>query len=177
MENPRTVPALFAALGLAVLGLGACASSPDEPPAGGQTEIEVRSTQPTVNGSTFQCTGTWPSQLTPCGYAWSSQPATLAISTSADSVELILERQPIPVDGGASSVYLKLKFAADGTVSASATESTTSAGMPRIIETSNATSGFVDPAVMGRTPDVRNAGAFSLTFAWGSISGTYDTAR
>lgn len=176
MQNPRMVPALAAVLGLAALGLGACASSPDEPVTG-QAGIEVRSTAPVVTGNVFQCTGTWPSQLTPCGYTWSSQPATAALGTTPDSVELILERHPIPVDGGASSVYLKLKFATDGTVSASATESTTAAGQPRVIETSSATSGFIDPAVMGRTPDVRNAGKFALTFPWGSISGTYDTAQ
>ena len=59
---------------------------------------------------------------------------------------------------------------------ASGQETTTSPGTLRVIETSEATSGFVDPSVMGRTPDVRNAGKFSLTFDWGTISGTYDTA-
>ena len=191
MQNPRMVQALFGLRSVATLGalgalaLAGCASNAEEPqpsgqPSGqptGQSDIEVRHTDPVVSGSAFQCTGTWPSQLTPCGYAWSSQPATLAVGTTADSVELILQRRPIPVDGGASSVYLKLKFASDGTVSASATETTTAAGMPRVIETSDAVSGFVDPAVMGRSPGVRNAGKFSLTFAWGSISGTYDTAQ
>jgi len=178
MQNPRMVHALSGAVSLATLGaLGACASTADEPPPTAQTDIEVRHTEPVVSGSAFQCTGTWPSQLTPCGYSWSSEPATSAIGTSADSVELILQRRPIPVDGGASSVYLKLAFASDGTVGARATETTTAAGLPRVIETSNAISGFVDPAVMGRTPDVRNAGTFSLSFAWGTISGTYDTAQ
>ena len=175
MQDLRKLHALLAVLPLA--GFGACASSPAEEPPTGQSDLEVRHTEPVVTGNVFQCTGTWPSQLTPCGYAWASQPATAAVGTAADAVELILERHPIPVDGGASSVYLKLKFAADGTIGASAVETTTSAGVPRVIETSNATSGFVDPAVMGRTPDVRNAGKFSLTFSWGSISGSYDTAH
>jgi hypothetical protein len=30
-------------------------------------------------------------------------------------------------------------------------------------------------AVQSRTPDGRNAGKFSLTFAWGAIHGAYDT--
>jgi len=177
MQKPHLISPLQGALGLAALGLGAvgCAGSPSTPPTG-QTDVEVRHTAPTVNGNSFECTGTWPSDLTPCGYAWSSQPATMALSPSPDMVELVLERHPIPVDGGASMVYLKLAFAGDGTINASATENTTSPGTPRVIETSEATSGFVDPAVMGRTPDVRNAGKFSLSFAWGSISGTYDTA-
>src|SRR5437868_15132273 len=139
MQNPRMVHAVFGLRSVVTLGaLGAlalvgCASTAEEPqPTGqptGQSDIEVRHTDPVVSGSAFQCTGTWPSQLTPCGYAWSSQAATLAVGTTADSVELILQRRPIPVDGGASSVYLKLKFANDGTVSASATETTTAAGM------------------------------------------------
>jgi hypothetical protein len=176
MQDLRKIHAFVAVLPLA--GLGACASSPaDESPPTGQSDIEVRHTAPVVNGNVFQCTGTWPSALTPCGYNWSSQPRTDAVGTTADAIELIFGRVPIPTDGGASTVYLKIKFAPDGTIGASAMESTTSYGNPRVIETSNATSGFVDPAVMGRTPGVRNAGTFSLTFPWGSISGSYDTAQ
>jgi hypothetical protein len=176
MQKPRMVPAFFAAVSLGALGLVGCASMP--PPPTGSGDLEVRHTAPVVMGNAFQCSGMWPSDLTPCGYAWASQPATQAISgTSSDMVELLLHRTPIPVDGGASMVYLKLKFAGDGTTSASAEEMTTAAGTVRVIEMSAATSGFVDPAIMGRTPDVRNAGKFSLTFPWGSISGTYDTAQ
>lgn len=182
MQKPRTIPALFGAfsLGALGLGLGACMSSPSdstEPPPGGNG-IEMRHTEPLVVGSQFTCTGTWPSQWTPCGYPWSSQPATAAVAMDIpNAIKLVLQRRPIPVDGGASNVYLKLKFADDGTISASAQEETTSPGAVRVVETSTATSGFVDPTVTGRTPEVRNAGKFSLTFTWGSISGTYDTAQ
>jgi hypothetical protein len=180
MQKPRTIPALFGAFSLSVLslGLGACMSSPSDPPAG-ETDLEIRHTGAVVNGSEFTCTGAWPSVNTPCGYSWTSQPATQALSTSEpDAIELVFGRTPIPVDGGASTVYLKLRFATAGMVNASAREATTAAlGAPRTIETSSAIAGFVDPAVMGRTPQDRNAGKFSLTFPWGSISGTYDTAQ
>ena len=46
----------------------------------------------------------------------------------------------------------------------------------RSIETSEATGGWSAPFVASRTAEGRNAGQFSITFAWGSISGTYDTA-
>jgi len=184
MQESRTIPALFGAfsLGVLCLGLGACMSSPmsspTDPPAD-ETDLEIRHTGAIVSGSEFTCTGTWPSVNTPCGYAWTSQPATMALASSEpDAIELVIRRTPIPVDGGASTVYLKLRFDASGMVSASAAESTTIAlGAPRTVETSTATAGFVDPAVTGRTPQDRNAGKFSLTFPWGSISGTYDTAQ
>src|SRR5689334_4044409 len=144
MQKPRIIPAFFGAfsLGALGLGLGACASSPSEP--AGETDVEIRHTGAVVSGSEFTCTGTWPSVNTPCGYAWTSQPATQALATSEpDAIELVLGRTPIPVDGGASTVYLKLRFAAGGMVSASAQETTTVAlGAPRTIETSSATAGF-----------------------------------
>jgi hypothetical protein len=43
-------------------------------------------------------------------------------------------------------------------------------------ETSKPISGWIDPVAMSDNPAARNAGAFSLSFAWGTISGTYDTA-
>jgi hypothetical protein len=36
-------------------------------------------------------------------------------------------------------------------------------------------SGWIDPVAMSAASDARNAGTFSLTFKWGTISGTYDT--
>jgi hypothetical protein len=179
MQKPHNIPALFGAfsLGALGLGLGACMSSDTEPPTGSDG-IEIRHTEPVVTGSQFTCTGAWPSANTPCGYSWTSQAATSALAMDVpNAIELVLQRHPIPVDGGASNVYLKLKFADDGTINASAQEQTTSAGTLRVIETSTATAGFVDPTVTGRSPEARNAGKFSLTFSWGSISGTYDTAQ
>src|SRR5262244_3184843 len=101
MQKPRIMP-FFAASSLGALGLalGACATDAAKP---GETDLEIRHTGAIVSGSQFTCTGTWPSTLTPCGYSWSSQPATAAIATSVpDSLELVLNRHPIPVDGGAS---------------------------------------------------------------------------
>src|SRR6185295_15123299 len=140
MQKPRIIPAFFGAFSLGVLGLGlgACASSPADP-SSGETDLEIRHTGAAVSGSQFACTGTWPSINTPCGYLWSSQPATQALATGApDAIELVLGRTPIPVDGGASSVALKLRFAPEGMIGASAQETTTTAlGAPRVVETSS----------------------------------------
>jgi hypothetical protein len=175
MSDLRKVHALLAVLLLA--GLGACASSPpDDPPAEPSTDpgaIEIHHAKPAVSGNVFHCTGTWPSTWYPCG----EQPKTYVAAMTADAVDLTLSSLPMPIDGGASTVALKFKFDPAGTISASAVESTTLAPRFNIWETSNATAGFVDPTVVGRSPDARNAGAFSLTFPWGSISGTYDTAQ
>jgi hypothetical protein len=166
------------ALSLGALGIAACATDPaaGDPPAG-RSGLQIRHSGTPVSGSLFQCTGTWPSSLTPCSVPWSSQPQTLATSDRPGLVELALRRIPIPVDGGASTVFIDLRFGNDDRiVSATAHETTTQAGTLRVVETSEATGGWIDPYVAGRTADVRNAGQFSLTFAWGSISGTYDTA-
>jgi hypothetical protein len=143
---------------------------------GGASELEVRHTHPQVSGSSFQCTGTWPSDLTPCAYTWPSQPFTAVSSQDPGTVVLSLGRSPIPVDGGASRVSIELTIGADGQmVSATAKESTSSAPTGQITESSNATGGWVDPDVVVGTVHGRNAGAFSLTFPFGTISGTYDT--
>lgn len=166
------------ALALGALGIAACATTPpvgDPPP--GRSGLEIRHTGTPVSGSSFECTGTWPSDLTPCAYRWSSQPQTLATSDQPGLVELALRRVPIPVDGGASTVFIDLRFGLDDRIGrATAHEITTQAGTLHVVDTSEATGGWIDPYVAGRTADARNAGRFSIRFAWGSISGTYDTA-
>jgi hypothetical protein len=156
---------------LAALALIGCTTTP------GQSELEIRHTGPQVSGSSFQCTGTWPSDLTPCEYRWTSQPYTSATSQDPGIVVLSLGRIPIPVDGGGSGVSIELTVGADGQmVSATAKESTSTPPTGKIIESSNATGGWVDPDAISATPEGRNSGAFSLTFSFGTISGTYDTA-
>jgi hypothetical protein len=165
-----------------VLGLMACAASPSGPPSSGppdpptgQVDLEIRHSGAAVAGSSFQCTGSWPSPLTPCGYSWTSQPTTLATSDGDGKVRLVLRRSPMPVDGGASTVYIDLSFAPGGTVAATAEESTTRPPLGQMVEASKPLSGWIDPIAMSAAADARQAGAFSLTFAWGTISGTYDT--
>lgn len=156
---------------LAALAVMGCTAST------GQSELEVRHTTPHVSGSSFQCTGTWPSDLTPCGYTWTSQPYTSASSPDPGTVDLSIGRIPIPVDGGASGVSIELMIGADGQiVSATAKESTSSPPTGKIVESSDAVGGWVDPDAVSAAPDARNSGAFSLTFPFGTISGTYDTA-
>lgn len=143
----------------------------------GQSEIEIRHTSPHVSGSSFQCTGTWPSALTPCDYPGTSQPYTSAGGQDPGTVVLSLLRTPIPVDGGGSVVSIELVVGADGQmVSATAKETTSSGLAGKIVESSNATGGWIDPGAVSATPDGRNSGAFSLSFPFGTISGTYDTA-
>jgi hypothetical protein len=157
--------------------LGACSSDMSGPdPTNGPSAIEMRqATGDVVNGSSFTCTGTWPSAWTPCSYDWTSTPATDAYDVSAQLVRLNLGRHPIPVDGGASTVYIELSFAAEGHVLASAAEFTTRAGNLQTLESSAPVSGWIAPTIVGQGAAMRNAGDFSLTFAWGSISGTYDS--
>jgi hypothetical protein len=153
--------------------IGAACSTP---PSGG-TPIALHATSGTpVDGSAFQCTGSWPSSMTPCDYPWSSSPVADATDDGNGLVHLILHRNPIPVDGGASTVYLDLQFGVEGQISPTAWEETTRAGNLATVETSEPTDGWIEPVVTGRTAHLRNAGRFSLTFAWGSIAGTYDTA-
>lgn len=152
----------------------ATASAAD--PLAARSRLEIRPSSGAISGSSFQCAGTWPSALTPCTYPWNSQPQTLAVDNGPHVVELVLRRVPIPVDGGASMVYIDLRFAAhDRLVQATAHETTTQAGTLRVVETSDAIDGWIAPSVVGRTADARNAGEFSLSFPWGTISGTYDT--
>lgn len=177
----QTLPTI-SVLSVGVLGLMACAttpsSGPPDPPTGptGDAALEIRHSGAAVAGNSFQCTGTWPSAWTPCGYAWASQPQTTAISDGAGKIRLVLGRSPIPVDGGASTVTIDLSFDASGKATATAHESTTRAPLARQAEISTPIAGWIDPVEMSAASDARQAGAFSLTFTWGSISGTYDTA-
>ncbi len=157
---------IVSSMWLGAIGFTGCASEP----AG----IEVRHSGGHVRGSSFQCTGTWPSSATPCQTPWESQPHTFAASVSSDVIGLTLGRVPVPIDGGASEVVIELTAGASGLLGATAKERT-STPVPRMTETSDASSGWIDPDAVSATADARNAGAFSLTFPWGTISGTYDT--
>ncbi|HEX8108105.1 MAG TPA: hypothetical protein VF516_10285 [Kofleriaceae bacterium] len=178
----QTLPTI-SVFSLGVVGLMACAttpsgtpsSGPPDPPTG-EADLEIRHSGTAVVGSSFQCTGNWPSALTPCGYAWTSQPQTVATGDGAGKVRLVLRRSPMPVDGGASTVYIDLSFDASGKPTATAQESTTRPPLAREVETSKPISGWIDPVAMSAASDARQAGTFSLTFEWGTISGTYDTA-
>jgi hypothetical protein len=153
---------------LAALAYMGCTTSP---------ELEIRRTGTHVSGDSFQCTGTWPSDLTPCEYTWPSQPYTSASSQDPGTVVLSFGRSPIPVDGGASRVSIELTVSPGGQiVSATAKESTSSPPAGQIVESSTATGGWLDPDAVSATPEGRNSGAFSLSFPFGTISGTYDTA-
>jgi hypothetical protein len=136
-----------------------------------------------VNGSAFECTGDWPHSWNPCNYPSSPEAATFA-SGSDGIVTLRLGRKLVPSPdegyptcGGGSSVFLVLDFnTPDDTVLTSANEVTFSGiGDGSILETSDPISGTINPIVLSRDPEGRNAGKFSLTFAWGAIRGTYDT--
>ena len=178
----QTLPTI-SVLSFGVLGLVACTTAPSGNPSGnpsdppaGETDLEIRHSGAAVTGSSFQCTGTWPSALTPCGYSWSSQPQTVAISEGSAKIRLVLRRSPMPVDGGASTVFIDLMFDATGKPTAIAQESTTRPPLAAVVETSKPISGWIDPSAMSAATDARQAGTFSLTFEWGTISGTYDTA-
>jgi hypothetical protein len=178
----QTLPTI-SIVSLGVFGLVACATTPSGAPSSGppdppmgEVDLEIRHSGAAVAGSSFQCTGAWPSPQTPCSYSWTSQPQTLAVSDGAGKVRLVLRRSPIPVDGGASTVFIDLSFDASGKPTVTAQESTTRPPLGQVVETSKPISGWIDPAAMSAATDARQAGAFSLTFEWGTISGTYDTA-
>ena len=90
----QTLPTI-SIFSLGVLGLVACATSPSGPPSSGppdpptgQVDLEIRNSGAAVAGSSFQCTGSWPSPQTPCGYSWTSQPTTVATSDGAGKVRV-----------------------------------------------------------------------------------------
>jgi hypothetical protein len=172
--NKRVIALAFGSATLAA----ACTDAPQGTP------LEVRREAGTVDGSNFECTGNWPSAYTPCNYPWSTRAATFA-SGSDGFVTLRLGRNLVPndhegdpVDGGGSSVFLYLNFnTPDDAVRASGVEITFSVRGDRSVDgISNPISGWISPLVQSRTAAGRNAGKFSLTFAWGAIHGTYDTA-
>jgi len=169
----QVISPLSLSLSLAVSLVGACATST---PDTGTTQIEIRSGIGVVTGTAFRCTGEWPSSLTPCNFPWSSKPVTSPSGDANGLVDLSFTRSPIPVDGGATVVVLALQFGVEGQLGASARASTTGFDVMGPTMTADARSGWVDPVITGRSADQRNAGAFSLTFDWGTISGTYDTA-
>ena len=178
----QTLPTI-SVLSMGVFGLMACTNAPSGPPSSGppdpptaETDLEIRHSGAAVTGSSFQCTGTWPSAQTPCGYTWSSKPQTVAVSEGSAKLRLVLRRSPMPVDGGASTVFIDLRFDPSGKPTATAQESTTRAPLATVVETSTPISGWIDPTAMSAATDARQAGTFSLTFEWGTISGTYDTA-
>jgi hypothetical protein len=129
-------------------------------------------------GSDFHCTGTWPHPWTPCDSPFPSRAATYS-STDGYFVELLLHRVvtegPVPIEGGGSVVYIDIPVGPALDALTGAREVTTdSSGTGRVIETSTATSVLLEPIVTSATGD-REAGRFSVSFAWGSIFGTYDT--
>lgn len=127
-----------------------------------------------VTGSEFECTGTWPSERTPCDAALESTASTSAHSEGPGAVTLVLRR--LPSARPESMVTIDLAFGVNGELSATAGETTVGGDfLPRVIETSEAISFSIEPVTVSRTPEGRNAGRFSIIFAWGSISGTYDT--
>ena len=184
MAPSRTIPALFAAVSLGVLGLGigACATTPSEPefiepPPSGEAGIEIRHNAPAVHGNQFTCTGTWPRVLSPCGNP-KPEPVTLATPSDApDAIELLLFGWRGFIDGPNTSVLVKLRFAGDELIAASAEEQSSEAVTGKTVETTSAISGFVDPEVTGLAPDTRHAGKFWLVFPFGSFSGNYDSAQ
>jgi hypothetical protein len=185
MARSRTIPALFAAVSLGVLslGIGACATTPSapefvEPPPTAEASIEIRHNAPAVHGNQFTCAGIWPTEWSPCSNPPKPEPVTLARSSDEpDAIELLLFGWHGFDDGPETAVLVKLTFAGDELIAASAEEQSTEAVSGKIVETTSAISGFVDPEVAGLAPDARHAGKFWLIFPFGSFRGNYDSAQ
>ena len=176
-------------VGALVLGsvtlAAACADAPPPvtSPEPQGSPLDTRREAGTVEGSNFECTGNWPSTYTPCNYPWS----TRAVTSASDLNGLVVlrlernvvpnDREAFPTDGGGSTVFLYLDFnTPDDAVSAFGLEVTFSVrGDRRLDELSSPISGWINPLVLSRTADGRNAGKFALTFDWGAIHGSYDT--
>ena len=143
----------------------------------GSSPIEVRTGDATVTGTSFVCTGSWPSAITPCQAPWDSVAAARAFVPATGGLEIALVRDPIPVDGGASVPSIALQLDPYGVVlGADAYEATTRAGDVQTVERSGSIGGYVLPVAVSTDPTQRNAGSFEIDFAWGTIEGTYDTA-
>lgn len=134
----------------------------------------------TVVGNDFRCTGEFPNpHLHPCN----GIPFTVAESNEPGVVNLTLFATtplgPWPTETTGSHVFIDLRFddASRRDPRTSAHEITfLGTGSVLVVETSQPTSASIRPIVVSPTPEGRNAGKFSLTFEWGGISGTYDTA-
>jgi hypothetical protein len=161
---------------VAVAVLGGCTPGPDRTTFVSHAQIDVLPPGDSpVTGSEFACSGDWPSAVTPCNYPWTSRPVTRASDQSDGRVQMSLGRSPDPVDGGASSVVLVLQFGFQETIGVFVYETTTRPDLQPPTETSEPVSGWIEPDVVGHNAAQRNAGRLSLSFAWGSISGSYDT--
>ena len=154
--------------------VGACASSPGSEPA---PNIEVRrSSGVPVSGTAFSCTDHASTTLTPCE-VYPSQRSALAVRSDAQGVvDLVLSRNIswITVDGAAAAAVVSLQFLLEGEILATARQDTyTALGIPAA---QYPRGGWIEPVAASRTAEGRNAGRFSLSFDWGTVSGTYDSA-
>jgi hypothetical protein len=150
----------------------ACTEAPSGP-----FEIRFGATDQ-VSGSSFRCDGTWPSDWTPCSGPSPSVPWTRVDAPNPGTIRIRLGTKTIPTDGGASAVLITIDLDDAGHVIGGAAEETsTRGGFIGPPEVSGATGGWVDPVVVSADPTARQAGAFAIYFAWGSIQGTYDSAN
>ncbi|HMG22365.1 MAG TPA: hypothetical protein VK607_13630 [Kofleriaceae bacterium] len=154
----------------------ACAGSDGAPDPEVTAPIELRHpTGEPVSGSAFACTDHAPDTLTPCE-PYARQRAVIRVMADAerDAVELGLSRNSdwIEVDGAGATAVLALRFLEGGGLTAGARQDIVG---ERGVRRSFPREGWIEPVELSSTPDRRNAGRFSLTFDWGTISGTYDS--
>ncbi len=170
MDKTRTGSTVIIST-LVVFASGACASSPTGPAI---PEIEVRSASGApVAGTAFTCT---PAAVrTPCDAPFGQQRSSIYVSSAAEDivrVQLSRNSDVSVVDGPSATAVLELQFRSDQPVAVNAKQ--VRGGWQ--YEEQFPRDGWIEPVVTSPTPDGRNAGRFSLTFDWGTIQGTYDSA-
>ncbi len=154
-----------------VVFASACTSSHDP------TAIEVRRLSgPPVDGTAFVCT--MADVQTPCDPV-EGQPSSISVwSPAEDVVGIGLSRNSSAQawDGPAAFAVLNLRFMRDGGLVVTAYDYRSAGGWIGNERRQIPLDGWIQPTVTSPTPDGRNAGRFSLTFDWGTIEGTYDSA-
>ncbi len=164
MDRMQLVPTFIVST-LVAFASGACASSPDPTP-----EIGVRGTSGApVDGTAFTCT---PAAVrTPCGPTYEHQQSSIYVWSAVEDIVQVRLSRNSDVEGGVTAV-LELQFGSEEQPIVSAKEILGGIAY----EEQFPLDGWIEPVVTSRTPDGRNAGRFSLTFDWGTIRGTYDSA-
>jgi hypothetical protein len=166
---------LISMLSLAIFGACAASSDASPPRLDPDTGVVVlpTSSEP-VSGTAFTCSSHSSSVLTPCDQHARPHTGTDARDLGDGTVELGLARSSIEADGAVASARIALTFAPGGELTASAEQWFQSDHTS--LERRDARTGWIEPVATSPTAAGRNAGRFSLSFDWGTVSGTYDTA-
>jgi hypothetical protein len=159
---------------LSLASICACAASPADLPTQHDIEVRPTSTVP-VSGTAFTCTAHPASVLTPCDEFSEPRHGTSAFDVGDGIVDLGMSRSSNAADGGEVVAHIKLTYLLEGELLAAAQQVTSYETSPPGGMSQDARAGWIEPVAKSVSAAGRNAGRFSLTFDWGTMSGAYDS--